>query len=130
MTALDLIWDATPWLISAISTTVAVLVYLNNRREGLRAEVWADSMNYRLRIVNSGKAMAQNVRAEFPNGRGPVIASEIRDKIPIDLLPPGGCVELVTGWPAGQISVSIALHWEDRYSKENVRKQRVVMRGV
>ncbi|GAB4228026.1 MAG: hypothetical protein Kow0032_07850 [Methyloligellaceae bacterium] len=78
------------------------------------------SSKYKLRVFNKGKAVARNVRIEFPDGESSVPASELREKFPMEILEQHGSVDLIAAvsmdTPSKQTAV---LRWEDDHSDSN-----------
>jgi hypothetical protein len=80
------------------------------------------SSNYRLKIFNKGRAPARNVRIEMPEGDGVLIASEIRDKFPLESLEQHQAVELIAAPHMGsKLKHTIRLLWADDASENNVK---------
>lgn len=52
---------------------------------------------YRVRINNDGPEDAENVNLNFPDGNDPVIESEYKTKLPIELLPVNSDYDLIAG---------------------------------
>ncbi|MGV8840130.1 MAG: hypothetical protein ACWA6X_07480 [Bauldia sp.] len=85
----------------------ATIVKLGNNKE-------------RVKVYNKGKADAQNVRIEFPDGDDLVIRRDVQDKFPMPLLRPHQAVELIAAIHFGTSARHrIILRWEDEHTKDN-----------
>ncbi|MDD5411864.1 MAG: hypothetical protein PHF31_10695 [Methylobacter sp.] len=78
------------------------------------------SNNYRLKIWNKGKAAAQNVSIEFPDGNDCIVESEIAEKFPLEVLDTHQSVELIAAVHMGtKRKHAIKLLWADGFSQSN-----------
>lgn len=93
--------------------------------ESRKADVGASyakfgSSKYRLKVFNKGKAVARNVRIEFPDGDTPVLKSEIEDKFPMEVLEQHQSVDLIAAVSMGTPSKQTAIvRWSDDHSDSN-----------
>lgn len=68
----------------------------NDKKADLGASfIKLGNSKYRLKIWNKGKAPANNVRVEFPEGNDVLMQSEIDDKFPLESLDTYQSVELI-----------------------------------
>jgi len=78
------------------------------------------SSNWRLKVVNKGKAVARNVTISFPEGQDCFIQSDIDSKFPLEVLEPMQGVELIAAIDYGSKSkYPIALAWADDFQESN-----------
>lgn len=78
------------------------------------------SSKYKLRVFNKGKAVARNVSIEFPDGDSSVPESELREKLPMEILEQHGSVDLIAAVSMGTPSKQTAfLRWADDHSDNN-----------
>jgi len=76
--------------------------------------------NYRLKVWNKGKAVARNVRLEFPSGSDVVNQSDVERKFPLEALDPFQSVELIAAVHMGSKSKhEVKLIWSDDFSDLN-----------
>jgi hypothetical protein len=72
---------------------------------------------YRVKVVNRGKAAARNIQIEFPDGNDMILDAEIHGKFPIEVLEQHDSVDLIAAvhmqTPRRQ---SVLLKWADDYS--------------
>lgn len=87
------------------------------------------SSKYRLKIFNRGKATARNVRIELPDGDcGVLIASEIREKFPLESLEQHQSVELIAAPHMGsKLKHTIRLLWADDASGSNEKTMHLTL---
>lgn len=75
---------------------------------------------YRLKIWNKGKAAGRNVQIEFPNGNDILVASEISEKFPLEVLEQHQFVELVAApHMESKRKHTIRLIWSDDFAEKN-----------
>jgi len=93
--------------------------------EARKADVGASlvklgSSRYRLKVFNKGKAVARDVRIEFPNGNDIVPDAEIADKFPMEIMEQHQSVDLIAAvhlmTPRKH---TVTLRWADDYSDSN-----------
>jgi hypothetical protein len=78
--------------------------------------------NWRLKLYNRGPAIARNVRMEFPDGNDLVVESEVRDKLPMEMMEQHQVVELICAIYIGsKVKHRIQIIWDDA-SHENRSK--------
>jgi hypothetical protein len=94
---------------------------LKNKKADLGASfIKLGSSNYRLKIWNKGKAIARNVRIEFPEGNNNLILLDIDQKFPLESLDTFQAVELVTAVTMGtKRKHPIKLIWSDDFDEHN-----------
>jgi hypothetical protein len=88
--------------------------------EANRAELGANfitfgSRRHRLKIFNKGKAVANQVEVDFPDGNDVVIDSDIQNKFPMESMEPGQSVELIAAVPKEtKRKLTVRLIWQDK----------------
>jgi len=94
---------------------------LKNKKADLGANfIKLGSSNYRLKIFNKGKAIARDIRIEFPEGNDVLIQSDIDEKFPLESLDIFQPVELVASVHLGtKRKHPIRLIWSDDFSERN-----------
>lgn len=106
------------------------MLLLQGEREKLsaaRADLAASFMKlgsskYQLKIFNKGKATARNIRVELPEGEGVLIASEIKEKFPLESLEQHQSVELIAAPHLGsKLKPIVRLLWSDDASEHNAK---------
>ena len=94
---------------------------INDMQADLRASFLNTGYNnYKLQILNRGKATAHNITIEFPEGNHCVIESEISTKFPLESLGTHETVELIAAINLGsKRKLPLTLIWSDEFSEDN-----------
>ena len=75
---------------------------------------------YRLKIFNKGKATARNVRIEFPDGDDVILADEVSDKFPMEVMEQHHSVDLIAAVHMGtKRKHPVKLIWADDFAENN-----------
>lgn len=101
---------------------------LGTKKADLTASIIKIGANkHRLKIGNKGKCAAKNVTIEFPGGNSFVPDTEIRSKLPLEVLESYQSFELVAFvCMQTERKQIVKLMWQDDFSKSNEKQMPVV----
>lgn len=93
----------------------------NDKKANLGASfIRLGSNKYRLKIYNKGKAVARNVRLEFPDGNDTLLASDLNEKFPMELLDVHQSVDLIASVHLGsKPKLALRILWADDFASSN-----------
>jgi Tfp pilus assembly pilus retraction ATPase PilT len=79
--------------------------------------------HHRLKVFNKGKAIATNVRVEFPNGNNTVYEDDLNEKFPMPTLEPFQGVEVLAMLCNESPSrMDVKLIWDDAFAKNREKE--------
>ncbi|MBS0895414.1 hypothetical protein JK211_15510 [Tatumella sp. JGM130] len=92
-----------------------------NKKADLGARMMKTGNHYTVKIFNKGKSTAYNVNINVDDGC-PIIRSELKDKLPYELLHPQESIDLIASLHFGmQSKYKVQLYWSDDASEKNTK---------